>query len=107
MPGFILHLGAVVQCTHAGVAQPVNPNPRVTLLGQPIVTLSTSYTVAGCTNPAMTSGAPPCATAQFTSSALRVTSLGQPVLLQDSMSTAVPTGTPLLIVSTQPRVTAQ
>lgn len=108
MPGFILHLGAVVQCSHAGIAQPTSPNPRVTILGQPIVTISSSYTVAGCTFPALTSGTqPPCATAQFTTSALRVTSLGQPVLLQDSISTAVPTGTPLLIVGTQPRVSAQ
>lgn len=94
-------------CAHAGMATPVAFSPRVTVSGQPIVTMANSYSVAGCTFPAMTSGAqPPCATAQWTTSAVRVTSMGQPVLLQDSMSTCIPTGTPLLIVTTQPRVSA-
>lgn len=106
MPGFILHMGAVVQCAHAGIAQPVTANPRVTVSGQPIVTMANTYTVAGCTFPAMSSGAPPCATAQWTTAAVRVTSMGQPVVLQDSMSTCIPTGTPLLIITTQPRVSA-
>lgn len=106
MPGFILHAGAVVQCAHAGVAQPLAVYPRVTVSGQPIVTLADNYAVAGCTFPAMSSGAPPCATAQWTSGALRVTAMGQPVLLQSSTSSCVPTGTPLLIVTTQPRVSA-
>jgi hypothetical protein len=104
MPGFLLHVGAVVQCTHAGVAQPVAFSPRVTVSGQAIVTMSNTYTVAGCTFPAMTTGAPPCATAQWVTAATRVTSMGQPVLLQDSQSICAPTGTPLLIISTQPRV---
>ena len=46
------------------------------------------------------SGAPPCATAQWTTAATRVTAMGQPVLLQDSQATCVPTGTPL---SSSPR----
>lgn len=106
MPGFMLHQGAVVLCTHAGTAQPTAPNPRVTLTGQPIVTLASPYTIAGCTFPAMSSGAPPCATAQFTTAAARVTAMGQPVLLIDSQATCIPTGTPLLIATTQIRVTA-
>jgi len=106
MPGFMLHSGAVVQCAHLGTATPTVVNPRVTVSGQPIVTISSPYAVAGCTFPAMSSGAPPCATAQFTTSALRVTAMGQPVLLFDSQATCVPTGTPLLILSTQPRATA-
>jgi hypothetical protein len=106
MPGFMLHSGAVVQCAHLGTATPTVVNPRVTVSGQPIVTISSPYAVAGCTFPAMSSGAPPCATAQFTTSALRVTAMGQPVLLFDSQATCVPTGTPLLILSAQPRATA-
>jgi hypothetical protein len=106
MPGFILHSGAVVQCVHLGVAQPVAFNPRVTVSNQPIVTLANTYSVAGCTFPAMSTGAPPCATAQWTTAAVRVTAMGQPVLLQDSQATCVPTGTPLLIMATQPRVSA-
>jgi hypothetical protein len=88
------------------MAMPVAFNPRVTVSGQPIVTIANTYTIAGCTFPAMSSGAPPCATAQWTTAAGRVTSMGQPVLLQDSQATCVPTGTPLLVVTTQPRVSA-
>jgi hypothetical protein len=106
MPGFMLHSGATVLCTHAGTAQPTAPNPRVTVSGQPIVTIACTYAVAGCTFPAMSSGAPPCATAQFVTSAVRVTAMGQPVLLQDSQATCVPTGTPLMIAVVQPRVSA-
>ena len=53
----------------------------------------------------MTSGAPPCATAQWTMGATRVTSLGQPVILQQHVD-LLPTGTPLLIATTQTRVSA-
>ena len=48
----------------------------------------------------------PCVTAQFVTSAVRVTSNGQPLLLLDSQAICTPTGTPLLIVLTQTRVTA-
>ncbi len=95
-----------MQCVHVGIAQPVASNPRVTVSGQPIVTMANTYTIAGCTFPAMSTGAPPCATAQWTTAAARVTSMAQPVLLQDSQATCVPTGTPLVIVATQPRVSA-
>jgi hypothetical protein len=106
MPGFMLHSGATVQCAHLGVATPTVSNPRVTVSKQPIVTAASPYSVAGCTFPSISTGAPPCATAQFTTFAARVTAMGQPVLLVDSQATCVPTGTPLLIVTTQLRVTA-
>ena len=37
MPGFVLHVGATVLCTHGGQAQPTAPNPRVRVGGQPVV----------------------------------------------------------------------
>lgn len=104
MPGFLLHLGATVQCSHAGLAQPTATNPRVTVSGQPIVTLGAPYTVAGCTMPPPSAGNGPCVTGQFITAATRITSNGQPVLLQDSQSICAPTGTPLLILMTQTRV---
>ena len=104
MPGFLLHAGATVTCLHAGPAQPTAPNPRVTVMGMPTVTLAAAYTVAGCTLPAMTSGAPPCASANWITTATRITSNGQPLLLLDSQASCVPTGTPLLILATQTRV---
>lgn len=91
-------------CAHAGQAQPTVPNPRVKVGGQPIVTLPTVYTVAGCTMPPPPAGNGPCVTAQFVMGATRVMAGGQPVLLQDSQAICVPTGTPLNIVVTQMRV---
>jgi len=107
MPGFLLHVGATVLCSHAGQAQATVPNPRVTVSGQPTVTLSGPYTVAGCVMPPPPNGNGPCVTAQFASAATRITSNGQPLLLFDSQATCVPTGTPLLIILTQVRVTGQ
>ena len=106
MPGFILHSGAAVQCLHVGTAQPLVVNPRVTVLTQPIVTMSSPYAIAGCTFPSLSSGAPPCVTAQWITAAVRVTAMGQPVVLQDSQATCAPNGTPLLILATQTRVSA-
>jgi len=104
MPGFLLHLGATVTCSHGGQAQPTAPNPRVLVSGQPIVTIACPYVVAGCAMPPPPGGNGPCVTAQFVTAALRVTALGQPVLLQDSQSVCVPTGTPLLPLVVQMRV---
>lgn len=101
MPGFLLHVGAVVQCMHAGQAQPTAPNPRVKVMGQPIVMQPTPYTIAGCT-PQPPNG--PCATAQWVSAAVRVTAEGQPVLLADSRAVCTPTPTGLIIAVTQTRV---
>jgi hypothetical protein len=105
MPGFLLHVGAQVLCSHAGQAQPVVPNPRVMVSSQPTTQQPNPWVVAGC--PFNVSGAPvPCVTAQFVTAATRVTSNGQPLLLLDSQAICAPTGTPLLIVLTQTRVTA-
>ena len=104
MPGFLLHLGAQVQCVHAGQAVPVAVNPRVTVSGQPVATLTSTYTVAGCTLPPPTAGNGPCVTANWLMGSLRVKSMGMPLLLQDSQALCVPTGTPLNVVFTQPRV---
>jgi hypothetical protein len=105
MPGFLLDVTSLVFCAHPpGKAQPAPPNPRVMVSGNPIVTQSALYTVAGC---ALTgTGSPPCATGQFVAGATRVQSMGQPVLLQDSQSTCTPTGTPLTVMTTQVRVKA-
>jgi hypothetical protein len=105
MPGPLLHVGATVLCAHGGQAQPVVPNPRVTVNGMPTVTVASPYVVAGCAMPPPTAGNGPCVTAQFVSSALRLTSNGQPLLLMDSQAICVPTGTPLIVAVTQPRVT--
>jgi len=102
MPGFLLHVGATVMCSHAGQAQPTAPNPRVKVSGQPIVTQSGTYTIAGC--PFNVSGSPvPCVTGQWITAATRIMAGSIPVLLQDSQSVCTPNGTPMNIVVTQTR----
>lgn len=104
MPGPLLHFGAVVLCSHAGQAQPAVTVPRVLVNGQPVVTVTAPYTVAGCTFPPPPAANGPCVTAMFVTSATRVLALGQPVLLQDSQAICAPTGTPLLPTVVQTRV---
>ncbi len=106
MPGFIIHVGASVLCSHGGQAQATAPNPRVMVSGQPSVTLAAPWLVAGCALPPPPAANGPCITAQFVTAATRVTSNGQPLLLFDSQAICAPTGTPLLIVASQMRVTA-
>lgn len=106
MPGFVIHVGASVLCAHGGQAQPSAPNPRVMLSGQASVTMPPPWLIAGCALPPPTAGNGPCISAQFVSAATRVTSNGQPLLLFDSQAICAPTGTPLLIVASQTRVSA-
>lgn len=106
MPGFLLHVGATVLCSHAGQAQPTVPNPRVTVSGQPTVAITSPYLIAGCTLPPPIAANGPCVTAQYVTAATRITSNGQPLLLFDSQAICAPTGTPLMTVLTQTRVTA-
>jgi hypothetical protein len=105
MPGFLLHMGATVICSHGGQATPTAPNPRVLLGGQPVVTIASPYVVAGCALPPPPAANGPCVTAQYITSATRVLVGGQPVLLIDSQAICAPTGTPLVNVLAQLRVT--
>ena len=105
MPGFVLHAGAQVQCLHAGSAQPTAVNTRVLVSGQPTVLVTGPYMVAGCTLPTPPAANGPCITGQWTTAATRITSMGQPLLLQDSQAICTPSGTGLLVIATQTRVT--
>jgi hypothetical protein len=102
MPGFLLHVGAKVLCSHAGQASPVAPNPRVLVMGQPIVTMTSLYAITGCGLSPNAGG--PCVSAQWVSGSLKVLSNGAPVLLLDSRSVCTPTGTPLIPTVTQTSV---
>jgi uncharacterized Zn-binding protein involved in type VI secretion len=106
MPGFMLHLGAQVQCTHLGQAQPTSVNPRVLVNGMPVVTLSSLYAVAGCTLPPPPAATGPCVTGQWLTGAVRVLVGGLPVLIFGGASTCVPTATPLIVLGSQTRVIA-
>lgn len=106
MPGFLVHVGATVTCAHGGQAQPTVSNPRVTVMGQPTVTMTAPYVVAGCPFPPPTAGNGPCVSAQWLMGSTRVFSNGQPLVVLSSQAICAPTGTPLLILLTQTRVTA-
>jgi uncharacterized Zn-binding protein involved in type VI secretion len=72
--------------------------------GQPLVTQPAPWTIAGC--PFNVSGGPvPCVTAQWVTASTRILSDGMPVLMLDSQSVCIPNGTPLMILTTQTRVT--
>jgi hypothetical protein len=104
MPAPILHLGATVLCSHAGQATPLAPFPRVTLSGQPAVTLTSPYAIAGC---ALTGTPnPPCITGQWVAGATRVVAGGAPVVTMIGQSVCAAPGTPMLPVAAQTRVLA-
>jgi hypothetical protein len=104
MPGYLVHEGATVLCSHAGQAEPTATEPRVKVSGQPVATQPAPYTVAGCAMPPPPLGNGPCVTALWITASVRVTAGGVPIVLLDSQSICVPTGTPLQIVVTQSRV---
>jgi hypothetical protein len=111
MPGSLLHVGATVTCTHAAPVTAVTSNSRVLVNGMPVVTISDTFTVAGCPFqipiPAGTKPQP-CVRIQWTVPATRVFVNGQPVLLQVSTGIClsaeqIPQGAPIVSV-VQPRV---
>jgi len=106
MPGFLVHVGATVLCSHAGQAQPTVPNPRVMVNGMPTVAMTSPYVIAGCAFPPPPAANGPCVTATWLTGTTRVLSNGQPLLVQSSQAICAPTGTPLIIVMTQTRVSA-
>ncbi|HZU09256.1 MAG TPA: hypothetical protein VFA02_05085 [Pseudacidobacterium sp.] len=104
MPGFLIQQGATVMCSHGGQAQPTVPNASVTIDGMPSLLVTSPWVVAGC--PLVPPPIPPCVTAQWITGTTRVTSFGQPLLVQSGTSICAPTGTPLVPVVTQTRVSA-
>jgi hypothetical protein len=106
MPGFLVHVGATVLCSHGGQAQPTVPNPRVAVSGQPTVTIAAPYVIAGCAFPPPPAANGPCVTAQWLVGSTRVTSNGQPLVVLSSQAICAPTGTPLIIAVTQTRASA-
>lgn len=103
MPGPIVHLGAVVFCSHGGVAVPLAPSPRVTVSAQPVVTIGSPYAIAGCS---LTPSGVFCVSGQWVAGAARVTSMGVPVAVQAGSSMCASTGMPMLPVTVQPRAVA-
>ena len=106
MPGTIATFSSAVNCSHYGKATPSGAGHRVQILGDPVVTMDVQYTVSTCSF-APPYGNGPCVNGTWTSASSKVTADGFPVVLIDSKGTCTPTGTPLLVGSTQGKVTAQ
>ena len=104
MPGFLLHVGSVVQCKHGGLCTPTAPDPRVRVSGMNITLQPIPWVVAGCAMPPPPAGNGPDATVTWVTAAIRVRSMGMPVLLFDSIGIALITGLPVTVVMTQVRV---
>ena len=105
MAGFLLHQGATVMCSHGGQAMATVPNPRVLVSGQPTTLVTAPWVVAGC--PLVPPPIPPCVMGQWVLGTMRVTSMGQPLVVQSGQAVCVPTGTPLIPVVSQMRVSAE
>jgi hypothetical protein len=111
MPGYLLHVGASIICTHAGQASIVSTNTRVKVGGQPVALLNDTTTVAGC--PFQVPVGPgtkpqPCVKVQWIVPATRVRVNNQFVLIQTSSGICqsaeqIPQGPPT-VVTTQIRV---
>jgi hypothetical protein len=115
MPGFLLHVGATMQCPHQAPATTAPTQTRVLVGGQPVATTSNLITVAGCPFTVPGPKPQPCVTARWTMTTTRVLVGGQPALLQPSPGTGpaicqspeqIPQGPPL-VSALQTRVTAQ
>lgn len=79
MPGFVLHVNTGMQCMHGGLATIAPSQPRVTVSGQPAMTMPAQIIVAGC---AFTIPGPkpqPCVQIEWQMPTTRVQVLGQPL----------------------------
>lgn len=108
MPGFLVHVGATVLCTHVvGQVSIQSSNTRVKVSGQFVATVSDVYPVAGC--PFFVGLKPqPCVLVRWLVPAARVRVNNQPVILQNSVGICqsaeqIPQGPPNVLV-TQIRV---
>ena len=105
MPGLIVPFGSQVLCSHAGKANASAPNPRVSVGGIPTVSLPTPWLVAGCSFPPPPAGNGPCVSGLWQTGSTRVTSNGLPLVIQPAASICAPTGTPLIALAPNLRVT--
>jgi hypothetical protein len=90
MPGYLLHIGAVVQCTHAAPSTATPAAPRVFVSGQPAATVTSVWSVAGCLFqiPVGAGTVPqPCVRVQWTMPSGRILIGGSAALLQPGPGT--------------------
>ncbi len=94
VPGYLLHIGAVVQCTHTAPSAATPSAPRVLVSGQPVATVSSVWTVTGCLFqvPAPSGTVPsPCLRVQWATPSGHILVGGSAALLQPGLGTGAGT----------------
>jgi hypothetical protein len=84
MPGLLLHVNAVAQCTHGAKATIAPSQPRVLVSGQPVATMVSLIGVVGCPFqiPVGAGTKPqPCVTVKWAMPSTRFLVSGQPAAL--------------------------
>jgi hypothetical protein len=90
VPGFLLHVGAGMQCFHLGPATTTPTQPKVLVGGQPVATVANLITVSGCPFqvPVGAGTKPqPCVLVKWGTVATKVLVGGQPALLGPAVGT--------------------
>lgn len=81
MPGFLLHVGAVMQCTHGAPANVAPLQPRVVVSGQPVAPIASIIAVAGCPFTTPVPKPQPCILVKWLMPSTRFLVSGQPAAL--------------------------
>jgi hypothetical protein len=114
MPGFLMHVNAACQCTHAAPATIIPTQPRVLVSGQPVATMSSQIVVAGCPFTVPPGKPQPCVLVKWLMPTARVLVMGQPAMVLPSPGPGpglclspeqIPQGPPI-VSAVQPRVLA-
>ena len=106
MPGFLLHVNAVMQCFHGGPATIAPLQPRVVVTGQAVAPLASIIAVAGCVF-AVGPKPQPCVLVKWLMPSTRFLVSGQPAALVPSLGPGpgicqsaeqIPQGAPIVSV---------
>jgi hypothetical protein len=81
MPGFLMHMGAVVQCPHGAPSQVLATGARVTLGGLPTALISDKIIATGCPFTVPPGKPQPCLLCTWLMPSTRVTINGQPAMV--------------------------
>jgi hypothetical protein len=110
MPGALVTVSSQIFCSHAsGQCTPSTQNTKVLAGGQPVLTISDQYLVAGCLFTLPNGKPQPCVRILWTQGATKVLVNGKPALLVSSTGTCwsgdqIPAGPPT-VTAAQSKVT--
>ncbi len=114
MPGFFVHAGATIQCTHAASAQVIPSQGRVLVNGMPVALATDQIVVAGCPFTIPGPKPQPCVLVKWLMPSARVLINGQPAMVSPPSGTGpglcqsaeqIPQGPPI-VITVQTRVNA-